>query len=338
MQNITEDYQKILEFICRLEDVDDLKHLFEYLDNFWQTQFGAAPVLIFSKSKSARKANIRDFWNRGKESIYYEKSEVETMKNSLSSLKEKELYKLEKSEDDFIYILNCGTYKTQDFYICFKIKTDIAENVLEYFHQFMSTTLTKIGRYKEADSLKSLVHIDDVTGLYNQRKFLIDIDYGINEYEQLNKPFSLIFVDIDHFKQVNDGHGHLVGSSLLKDVAKILKDTVRDGDSCYRYGGDEFVILIPFSEYVEAQIVAERVLNNIKAEIFTVEEGEGIGDASEFKLSVSIGIASFPKDAKTQVDIINMADKMMYKAKQSGRGKICSAAELLDLKNEDGES
>jgi len=329
LQNITEDYQKILEFICKLEDVDDLKHLFEYLDNFWQTQFATTPVLIFSKSKVSKKANIRDFWNRGKDEIYYKNDEVVLMKDEVSKLADEKLYEECELETDKIYILNCGIYKSQRFYICFKIKQTIAGNVLEYFHQFMSTTLKKIGRYKEADNLKSLVHIDDVTGLYNQRKFLIDIEYNIAEYEKQSRPFSLVFVDIDHFKQVNDGHGHLVGSSLLKDVAKIIKDTVRDGDLCYRYGGDEFVILIPYSNYDEAHIVANRVLANIKSEIFTVDEGEGIGDASEFKLSVSIGIANFPKDAKNQVDIINMADKMMYKAKQSGRGKICSAAELL---------
>ncbi|EQC51139.1 GGDEF domain-containing protein [Bacteriovorax sp. DB6_IX] len=336
MQNITEDYQKILEFICKLEDVDDLKHLFEYLDNFWQTQFATAPVLIFSKAKNGKEAYTRDFWNRGKDEIYYNGNEVEEMKQAVTNADGKELfYKSDKFENT-IYTLNCGVYKTQRFYICFKINYEIADNVLEYFHQFMATTLKKIGRYKEADNLKSLVHIDDVTGLYNQRKFLLDIEYSIAEYEKLKKPFSLIFVDIDHFKQVNDGHGHLVGSSLLKDVSKIIRDTVRDEDLCYRYGGDEFVILIPFSNYEEANIVATRVLKNIKDETFTVEEGEGIGDASEFKLSVSIGIANFPKDAKNQVDIINMADKMMYKAKQSGRGKICSAAELIGT-DEEGE-
>ena len=329
MQNITEDYQKILEFICRLEDVDDLKHLFEYLDNFWQTQFGASPVLMFSRTKASKKAAIRDFWNRGKEEIYYSPEEVSLMKELIENSSEDTKHGGKEIGDYWVYSLGCGIYKTQHFYTCFKIKKDIADNVLDYFHQFMSATLTKISRYKEADNLKSLVHIDDVTGLYNQRKFVIDIDYAMDEYEKMRKSFSLIFVDIDHFKKVNDGHGHLVGSSLLKDVAKILKDTVRDGDLCYRYGGDEFVVLIPFSEYKEAQIVADRILENIKSETFTVQEGEGIGDASEFKLTVSIGIANFPNDARTKVDIINMADKMMYKAKQSGRGKVCSADELL---------
>jgi len=324
--NITDHYEKVLEFICKLEDVDDLAHLFEYLDNFWQTQFGTAPVLIYSRNKK-RKSQLRDYWNKGKEKIYYDKKELSLFSSLVLASKDDDGFSFQKEGDDLYYVLNCGEFKGQDFFVCFKITEEITAHIINYLIQFLKTTLTKISRYKEADTLKSLIHVDDVTGLYNQRKFVIDIEASIEEYDKFTKPFSVVFIDIDHFKQVNDGHGHLVGTQLLKDVARIIKDTVRDEDLCYRYGGDEFVLIIPLSTYKEAKVVGARVLKNIKEETFFVNDG--INGSCEFKLSVSVGIASFPHDAKTKTEIINMADKMMYKAKQSGRGKVCHAGELF---------
>lgn len=329
MQSLTEDYQKILDFICRLDDVDDLRHLFEYLDNFWQSQFGTSPSLIFSKSIKGNETHFREYWNKGKDQIFYTNSDIEIFKKLILDSEAQVHSACIVNESYHFYILNCGEFKGQIYYTCFKIDREIASTVLENLYQFLQTTMRKISRYKEADNLKSLIHIDDVTGHYNQRKFIQDVENIIDEYQKTEHQFSLIFVDIDHFKQVNDGHGHLVGTTLLRDVSKIIKNCVREGDLCYRYGGDEFVVLVPLAGEEEANIIGNRILKGIKEETFEVGEGEGIGDATEFKLSVSIGIATYPTDAKNKVDIINMADKMMYKAKNSGRGRVCSAKDLF---------
>lgn len=321
-----ENYQKILEFICRLEDVDDLTHLFEYLDNFLQTQFATSPILIYSR-KIDKKSKLRDFWNKGKEDIYYSKDENKIFNQIISGFAADKKVTSQTKDKFNYFVMTSGNFKGQEFFICFKSNNELDEQILTYLIQFLQNTLTKINRYKDADSLKSLVHIDDVTGLFNQRKFILDIEQAIIDFEKFKKIFSIIFIDIDHFKQVNDGHGHLVGTTLLKDVAKVIKNTVRDGDLCYRYGGDEFVLIIPMASFPEAKIVGGRVLKNIKDETFVVHDG--INGTCEFKLTVSVGIACFPMDAKSKVDIINMADKMMYKAKQSGRGKVCHAGELF---------
>lgn len=334
MTNITEEYQKVLEFICRLEDVDDISHLFEYLDNFWQTQFKTTPMLVYSRNLAKSKI-LRDYANKGKDSIFYDSDELEKFKGLIETLDEARIIGNIKEKENFLYAYKCGNFKGQDFFVAFKITNPITEHVANYFVQFLQTTFTKISRYKEADNLKSLVHIDDVTGLYNQRKFIIDIENSILDFEKFKKVFSIIFIDIDHFKQVNDGHGHLVGTTLLKNVAKVINETVRDGDLCYRYGGDEFVLIIPMATYIEAKAIGNRVLSNIKKEIFVIEDG--INGTCEFKLTVSVGIACFPQDANSKVDIINLADKMMYKAKQSGRGMVCHASDLFS-KDEEKEN
>lgn len=326
MANITEEYQKVLEFICRLEDVDDISHLFEYLDNFWQTQFGTTPILVYSRNLAKSKM-LRDFGNKGKDNLYYIPEELAKFRAQIESLSSEKIITNSEYKKQYLYSYNCGNFKGQDFFVAFKSSVQITEHVANYFVQFLQTTFTKISRYKEADNLKSLVHVDDVTGLYNQRKFIMDIESAITDFEKFGKVFSIIFIDIDHFKQVNDGHGHLVGTTLLKNVAKIISDTVRDGDLCYRYGGDEFVLIIPMAAYTEAKAIGNRVLSNISAETFVIEDG--INGTCEFKLTVSVGIACFPQDANSKIDIINLADKMMYKAKQSGRGMVCHASDIF---------
>jgi len=102
--NITDHYEKVLEFICKLEDVDDLAHLFEYLDNFWQTQFGTAPVLIYSRNKK-RKSQLRDYWNKGKEKIYYDKKELSLFSSLVLASKDDDGFSFQKEGDDLTMYL-----------------------------------------------------------------------------------------------------------------------------------------------------------------------------------------------------------------------------------------
>ena len=101
--------------------------------------------------------------------------------------------------------------------------------------------------------MSSLAHTDDVTGLYNQRKLLRDLDQKIVHTLQTDGYFSLIFLDIDNFKNVNDGHGHIIGTKLLVQVAGVIRKVIRDTDYIYRYGGDEFVIILPEVERQNAK-------------------------------------------------------------------------------------
>lgn len=194
------------------------------------------------------------------------------------------------------------------------------KEVPEAISKLIGLVNKEFGIYKKIEQLgkeNQLIHIDDVTGLYNQRKLHHDLEQAINKYAKYGEEFSMLFIDVDHFKSVNDGHGHLVGTFLLSEVARLLRLTLRDEDLIYRYGGDEYVIILPNSNLDIGRRVGERILKAVKTQEFQIKEDQ------KLKLSVSIGVASYPNNARTREDILSMADEMMYKAKAGGRGKVC---------------
>jgi len=337
---LTKDYIKLLDFICHCDHIDDVKSFYEALDEFWQEQFKSAPMLVYSLPKDDIEQNNenlkksgRSFWNQKKTQLFYTKDEVDFFLSKICEEKNMQgSWKSFPMSNQNYYIVGCGESEKQFFYCMFRTDLDIHATILDYLAKYLSSSSLKLKKYDEAVKLKSLVHIDEVTGLYNQRKFLQDIDTSIERYEEIGENFSVIFIDIDHFKQVNDGHGHLVGTQLLSDVAKIFKKILRENDMIYRYGGDEFVIIIPTADSKSSGAIANRILKSISKETFQVSEEKGFSGASEFKLTVSIGVADYPEDAKNKEAIISIADQMMYKAKQSGRGRVCHAAELLNEK------
>jgi diguanylate cyclase (GGDEF)-like protein len=166
------------------------------------------------------------------------------------------------------------------------------------------------------ERLMHLSHIDEVTGLFNQRKLVKDLESTIKSHEEENESFSLLFVDIDHFKSVNDNFGHLIGSEILADLGDLLKSLVRGTDDVYRFGGDEFIVILREVDIDTVHRIGVRLLKTIKDHHFELETGES------YKMSVSMGIAEYPTDAKTSKEMIQMADEMMYKSKETGRGKV----------------
>ena len=165
-------------------------------------------------------------------------------------------------------------------------------------------------------NLQALATTDDVTGLYNQRKLSQDLMAAVEYHEKNHKNFSIMFIDVDHFKNVNDSFGHVIGSQLLIDIGEVLTQLLRSSDDIYRYGGDEFVVIMPSVKIDTVHEIATRILKKIKSKKFDIGEGK------EYQLSVSIGIAEYPTDATDAKKIIQFADEMMYKSKESGRGKV----------------
>lgn len=162
---------------------------------------------------------------------------------------------------------------------------------------------------------------DDVTGLFNQRKLLSDLDFLVERFVAHGDSFTALFIDLDHFKTVNDEFGHLIGSKLLSDIAGLIRKVVKGPGLIYRYGGDEFVILLPQFSKQDGLKVGEKLLETIKGTNFFYHPN--------YHLSASIGVAHLPGDAKTSEEIVNIADRMMYSAKKSGRGKICSHGDFF---------
>ncbi len=164
---------------------------------------------------------------------------------------------------------------------------------------------------------------DEVTGLFNQRKLTLDLKQNINIHSRKNEKFCLLFIDVDRFKNVNDNWGHIVGSRFLVEIGAIIKSTLRGYDLSYRYGGDEFIILMPFTKASDSRDVATRLGQKVKDHTFIANE------LDKHNLSISIGICEYPTDAQTSDDLVGFADDMMYKSKKSGRGKVFHVVEVL---------
>ena len=174
-------------------------------------------------------------------------------------------------------------------------------------------------RYHHA---KERAFVDDVTELYNARYLLSAVDNEVRRAERYENGLSVLFLDLDRFKLVNDRYGHLVGSDTLRRLAQLLLASVREVDTLARYGGDEFTILLVDTDHRVAMSVAERIRSSVEEALFEVA-----GEAS-LRLSVSVGVASYPQHGRERNALLDAADKAMYRAKSLGRNQVCSADEL----------
>ncbi|HUT53692.1 MAG TPA: sensor domain-containing diguanylate cyclase [bacterium] len=169
--------------------------------------------------------------------------------------------------------------------------------------------------------VRELTIVDDCTGLYNARHMHNLLETEINRAIRYNYPFSVVFLDLDHFKDVNDTYGHLIGSRLLKEIGQLLKFNLRTVDWAVRYGGDEFVLILPRAGKEDALMVGQRLRRGLNDAVFFVKEELNI------RVTASFGIGTYPDDALNKEDIIKMADQAMYRVKNSTRDGICMASQ-----------
>ncbi len=169
---------------------------------------------------------------------------------------------------------------------------------------------------------KERAFIDDVTEIYNARYLLSTTANEIRRAERYENPLSVLFLDLDRFKLVNDRHGHLVGSQTLRNLSNVLAQCVRDVDTLARYGGDEFTILLVDTDHNEAMSIAQRIRRTVEDHIFEADQ-----DAS-LRLTVSVGVATCPRHGGDCNSLLDAADKAMYRSKSLGRNRVCSADEL----------
>lgn len=162
--------------------------------------------------------------------------------------------------------------------------------------------------------VQELTLIDEHTGLYNSRHLLEQLEHEVARCSRFARPVSLIFLDLDDFKSVNDTYGHLVGSAALHHTGKIITSAIRGVDSAYRFGGDEFAVLLVETGFDGSTTVAERILSAFKTMPYT------FGDGSSVVLQASVGVATFPEDGLTSRTLLEAADQAMYRAKRSGKG------------------
>jgi two-component system, cell cycle response regulator len=173
-------------------------------------------------------------------------------------------------------------------------------------------------RYRRA---RDRAFVDDTTDVYNARYLLEALDRDLRRAERYGNELSILFIDLDRFKLVNDNHGHLVGSSVLRQLSRLLTQSVRQVDTVARYGGDEFTILLADTGERGARVIAERIRKWVADYAFEADNG------STLRLACSIGLATYPAHGRTREALLDAADKAMYRAKSEGRNRVCSASD-----------
>ncbi len=158
---------------------------------------------------------------------------------------------------------------------------------------------------------------DELTETFNYRYFVQKLQEEKRRAARYNLPLSLIMVDIDWFKKLNDSYGHEIGNLVIKRLSEIIKKCIRDVDVFCRYGGEEFVIILPQTPQVEATQIAERIRQQIEKAVIDA------GKPGKLKVTVSVGLTSYPENGKSQDDLLAVADQALYRAKGEGRNLVC---------------
>jgi diguanylate cyclase (GGDEF)-like protein len=169
--------------------------------------------------------------------------------------------------------------------------------------------------------IHELTITDDCTALYNARHLNFVLDTEIYRSNRYGYEFSVIFIDLDYFKRVNDVHGHLVGSKLLWMIGDLIKSNLRLIDYAFRYGGDEFVVLLPQTSKESSLVVVRRIRELLTSRVFFTDERLNI------KVTASFGVAAFPGDGRTRKELLRKADEAMYLVKNTTRNNIALAGQ-----------
>ncbi len=247
-----------------------------------------------------------------------------------------ELEQIAKSEGDLIFPVLLNVFTQLDFSRdeakgiwegilkhrkemseSFKRQVNLLTAICDYFltikKSFNYPKVVELNVFEEANHFSKC---DSLTGLYNRGYFEESLSGEISRSRRYNTEFSIIFLDLDDFKKVNDSCGHLAGDFVLKKVANLIKSEKREEDVVARYGGEELVIILPETNKVNTIIKAERIRRKI-------QDMPLVFDGKEIEISVSGGVATFPQDAPEANKLIQCADQALYRAKSEGKNRIC---------------
>jgi diguanylate cyclase (GGDEF)-like protein len=176
--------------------------------------------------------------------------------------------------------------------------------------------------YNRSQEYEKRATVDGLTGLWNFAHFQKLLAKEIERSRRYTYPVSLVMIDLDNFKRYNDTFGHISGNAVLMQVSKIFSSFIRKADTVSRYGGEEFVIILPHTEKQYAYTLCDRLRKSVEREPFDGEEAMPGG-----KITISSGVAAFPDDAATAEELIDHADKALYSAKRAGRNMVCTYGE-----------
>lgn len=193
-------------------------------------------------------------------------------------------------------------------------KISIGEHILRF------ELLDEIDREYQHQIRRLLSH-DDLTGLLSSRSFFSELRREAARSKVENRPFCVLMMDVDHFKQVNDTYGHLTGSKTLEELGFCIMQCLRSGDVAARFGGEEFAAFLLDAELSQAIVAAERIRELIEENDFSImKQGKY---SKTHRITISIGIATFPNDSHDPIELVEMADSALYRAKREGRNRVC---------------
>lgn len=226
--------------------------------------------------------------------------------------------KLAASEVDNIGIIVLAS-RTPTY---FPERGERAEDVKRTLETISNIAAIGIQNARRYERLEELATLDALTGLYNRRRLFEILDQEIAAAKRYAHPLSLILADIDNFKQVNDTYGHPMGDQVLKTVAKILSQEARETDKLFRYGGEEFAVLMPHTNKEGGLLLGERFRKLVKQQKFHCK-------GREFAVTISFGICTLPVGAEKRSDLINHADQALYHAKKAGRDRVIHYGDIV---------
>ena len=181
----------------------------------------------------------------------------------------------------------------------------------------MAVKAKDISDRKRAEQAEELASRDSLTGLYNHRTFYSLLEEEIARTQRYKRPVSLLMLDIDYFKRVNDIHGHQVGDAILKGLSDLLLKQARTIDRVCRYGGEEFIVILPETEAIAAMNIAERLRTAVERQPFNISSEKTVA------ITVSIGVATYPQQVNSLRELVKASDVALYAAKGSGRNRVC---------------
>jgi diguanylate cyclase (GGDEF)-like protein len=197
-------------------------------------------------------------------------------------------------------------------------RAEDVKRTLETISNIAAISIQNAMRY---ELLEQMATTDGLTGLHNHRRFQEMLEEEVEEAKRYEHKLSLMLVDIDHFKRVNDTYGHPKGDEVLRRVARVLNELARTTDRVCRYGGEEFAIIMPQTDKNGGRLLAERFRTEIKEQVFQSDQGE-------FSITFSVGVCTFPDQARHKQELIDKADQALYHAKNHGRDQTVHYADI----------
>ncbi|HEV7798493.1 MAG TPA: GGDEF domain-containing protein [Pyrinomonadaceae bacterium] len=190
-------------------------------------------------------------------------------------------------------------------------------------HLFRFDMLDEIDREFQQQIHRLIAH-DELTGLLTSKSFFSELRREAARAAADSRPFCVLMMDLDHFKEVNDTYGHLVGSRTLEETGRVIKEALRAGDVASRFGGEEFAAFLLDANYAQGLVAAERVRLAMEQEQFPVNRINSPDGQATHRITISIGVAAYPDDATDPIHLVELADSALYRAKRSGRNRICA--------------